>query len=194
MPQPRTGCGVATDGSHLYVFGGKTDASRLNDLWRFSLSDFKWSRLSDEGEVPAVRNGHSMNYHEGSLYVFGGIHDITWELDDLHIYSLSSQKWTTLEHDSPRKLEKKPNPSVLDSEKEKNEKKKNYYENLSGVHRGSSPLSHHRASSPLSVSKHNFSHSFGEEVNKGDSSPGKMLEEQKKKVFMQKKAEMLKNF
>ena len=29
-----------------------------------------------------------MNYHEGELYVFGGIHDVTWELDDLHIYNI----------------------------------------------------------------------------------------------------------
>ena len=35
-----------------------------------------------------VRNGHTMNHYEGKLYVFGGIHDITWELDDLHIYDL----------------------------------------------------------------------------------------------------------
>lgn len=45
-----------------------------------------------------------MNYYEGNLYVFGGIHDITWELDDLHIYNINSHKWATLEHDSPRKL------------------------------------------------------------------------------------------
>lgn len=29
-----------------------------------------------------------MSYYDDQLYVFGGIHDITWELDDLHIYSL----------------------------------------------------------------------------------------------------------
>lgn len=29
-----------------------------------------------------------MNYFKDRLYVFGGIHDITWELDDLHIYDL----------------------------------------------------------------------------------------------------------
>jgi hypothetical protein len=29
-----------------------------------------------------------MSYYDGKLYVFGGIHDITWELDDLHIYNL----------------------------------------------------------------------------------------------------------
>lgn len=28
-----------------------------------------------------------MNSHKGDIYVFGGIHEVTWELDDLHIYS-----------------------------------------------------------------------------------------------------------
>ena len=38
--------------------------------------------------MPAVRNGHTLTYFDNKLYVFGGIHDITWELDDLHIYDL----------------------------------------------------------------------------------------------------------
>lgn len=48
-----------------------------------------------------------MNYFKDRLYVFGGIHDITWELDDLHIYDLKTNKWTTLEQDSPRKIDRK---------------------------------------------------------------------------------------
>lgn len=79
---------MTTDNKRLYIFGGKDEGRRLNDLWSFSLTDFRFARMKDNGELPAVRNGHSMNYHEGKLYVFGGIHDITWELDDLHIYSL----------------------------------------------------------------------------------------------------------
>ena len=38
--------------------------------------------------MPVVRNGHTMNHFQGKLFMFGGIHDITWELDDLHIYDL----------------------------------------------------------------------------------------------------------
>lgn len=68
------------------------------------MNECKFKRLSEEGEVPTVRNGHTMNYYQGKLYVFGGIHDITWELDDLHIYNIKQGKWTTLEHDSPRKI------------------------------------------------------------------------------------------
>jgi hypothetical protein len=79
---------MATDNNNLYFFGGKDDSNRLNDIWSFSLTDFKFTRLKDEGEIPAVRNGHTTNYFQGRLFVFGGIHDITWELDDLHIYDL----------------------------------------------------------------------------------------------------------
>ncbi len=38
--------------------------------------------------MPIVRDGHSMNLFNGKIYIFGGIHDITWELDDLHIYNI----------------------------------------------------------------------------------------------------------
>lgn len=35
--------------------------------------------------------------------MFGGIHDITWELDDLHIFDIKSGEWVVLEIDSARK-------------------------------------------------------------------------------------------
>lgn len=69
---------MTSDDNNIYIFGGKNDTTRYNDLWSFSLTDFKFKRMSDDGELPAVRNGHSMNYYDGKLYVFGGIHDITW--------------------------------------------------------------------------------------------------------------------
>lgn len=45
-----------------------------------------------------------MTFYNHRLYVFGGLHDITWELDDLHIYNLNKKAWTTLEQDSPRRI------------------------------------------------------------------------------------------
>jgi len=48
------------------------------------------------------------------------------------------------------------------------------------------------ANNPNSPLK-NFSITYNEDTNRSDS-PGKMLDEQRKKVFYQKKAEMLKNF
>jgi N-acetylneuraminic acid mutarotase len=82
----------------------------MNDLWLFSLKDYKYEKMPENGDIPAIRNGHTLNYFEDKLFVFGGIHDITWELDDLHIYNLVKKAWTTLEQDSPRKIEKKISP------------------------------------------------------------------------------------
>lgn len=107
MPSPRIGCALASDKENLYLFGGKGAEDRLNDIWSFGLSDCKYKRLPENGVLPAVRNGHTMNYVNGRLLVFGGIHDITWELDDLHIYDIKTGHWTTLEQDSPRKLDRK---------------------------------------------------------------------------------------
>ena len=71
----RSGCACAYDGSkYIYVFGGKQE-ERLNDLWRFNMETSKYEKVKDsEDQRPNVRNGHSMNYYDGKLYIFGGIH------------------------------------------------------------------------------------------------------------------------
>lgn len=89
IPLPRSGCAAASDGNNVYMFGGKDAENRMNDLWEFSLTDFNYRQMEKAGDVPPERNGHTMNFFEGKLYVFGGIHDITWELDDLHIFNLA---------------------------------------------------------------------------------------------------------
>jgi hypothetical protein len=103
---------MTTDNETLFIFGGKDEGSRMNDLWSFSLSDYRFTKLKDEGELPAVRNGHSMNYSEGKLYVFGGIHDITWELDDLHIYTLKVRHWSLRTAYGPRWNRTRPGRSI----------------------------------------------------------------------------------
>lgn len=57
-----------------------------------------------------MRSGHTVTFYDNKLYIFGGIHEVTWELDDLHIYDLKvsyqitqSNEWTTLEVDSARR-------------------------------------------------------------------------------------------
>ena len=98
-----------------------------------------------------------------------------------------TQKWTTLEQDSPRKVEKKKQ-TIEDGapkmEREKsidkaNRSPKKWDNNLS---RGGNPSSPGKPTLSL-----NYDDSRGE-------SPGRMLDEQRRKVFYQKKAEMLKNF
>lgn len=73
-----------------------------------------------------------------------------------------------------------------EKEKEKmSPKKKGWYETMGNAM---------RAPSPIQTSKRTFSNTMILEDGRGNESPGKMLDEQRKKVFFQKKAEMLKNF
>lgn len=110
---------------------------------------------------------------------------------------MQSSKWTTLEQESPRKVEKKQNNQVQANEANKDKsiekngsKKKAFFDTVSvGLNKMQSPTS--------SAGKNQFSitaYGVEETINKGAESPGKMLDEQRKKVFYQKKAEMLKNF
>ena len=64
MPRPRAGAAITSDNQNIYIFGGKDESIRLNDGWKFSLDDCKFTKLSDAGEVPVIRNGHTMNYYE----------------------------------------------------------------------------------------------------------------------------------
>ena len=43
------GAAIASDDSNIYIFGGKNDNERLNDLWAFNLTDYKFKKLPDNG-------------------------------------------------------------------------------------------------------------------------------------------------
>ena len=43
--------------------------------------------------MPYERSGHSMVVYEDYIMVFGGIWDVTKELNDLHLYSLTKNEW-----------------------------------------------------------------------------------------------------
>lgn len=98
---------------------------------------------------------------------------------------LQKQKWHTLEQDSPRKVEKKgsPNKSKEKQQKKSPPKKKNWYETNNSFN----------YSKEKSFSPTRFGKSTLNDPQDGGN-PGKMIEEQKKKAFLQKKSNMLKNF
>lgn len=57
-----------------------------------------------------MRSGHTLTSHDGNIYLFGGIHEVTWELDDLNIYipkvaapDIQMNNWRTIDIDSPRR-------------------------------------------------------------------------------------------
>jgi N-acetylneuraminic acid mutarotase len=94
----------------MYVFGGKNeDSEKLNDLWVYNIADKKWVEINAEGEIPFERSGHSSDVYEDYLVIFGGIWDVTKELNDLHLYSFKENQWITVQTsaNSPQ-IEKSP--------------------------------------------------------------------------------------
>ena len=97
-PCARSGHSASVFNGNMYVFGGKNDSSeKLNDLWLFNIADKKWIEIEAEGEVPFERSGHSSDIYEDYLVIFGGIWDVTKELNDLHLYSFSRNMWMTVQ-------------------------------------------------------------------------------------------------
>lgn len=100
QPQPcsRSGHSASVYNGNMYVFGGKNDDSeKLNDLWVYNIADKKWAEIEADGEVPYERSGHSSDVYDDFLVIFGGIWDVTKELNDLHLYSFTRNQWITLQ-------------------------------------------------------------------------------------------------
>ena len=98
QPCPRSGHAAVVYKGNMYVFGGKDDSSeKLKDFWSFNVAEQKWFEISANGSVPYERSGHSMVVYDDYIMVFGGIWDVTKELNDLHLYSLTKNEWITVQ-------------------------------------------------------------------------------------------------
>jgi hypothetical protein len=54
-----------------------------------------------EGSVdPVARSGHSSNIFNGQMYIFGGILELTKELNEMLIYDFKTGKFTAIGADS----------------------------------------------------------------------------------------------
>jgi N-acetylneuraminic acid mutarotase len=83
----------------MYVFGGKdNEDEKLNDLWRLNLDTDVWEEIfaAPGSQKPIGRYGHSSATYNGHLIVFGGIHEITKELNDLYIFNFKTNFWKRL--------------------------------------------------------------------------------------------------
>jgi hypothetical protein len=55
--------------------------------------------------APLTRSGHSASIYKEFMVIFGGIHEVTKELDDLYIFDFKNKRWIELfeEVSSPMK-------------------------------------------------------------------------------------------
>lgn len=82
----------------MYVFGGQeNDNKKLNDLWQFDLQTCQWSQVdqSTSDYKPTPRSGHSTIVYGEKMYIFGGILELTKELNDLVVFNFETRQFTS---------------------------------------------------------------------------------------------------
>lgn len=75
----------------MYIFGGYSGFTWLNDFWSFDFKSKCWERVPG-GEVgpPCMRFGYVSSQYDGSVYIFAGYDGSTW-LQDMHKFSVVEQ-------------------------------------------------------------------------------------------------------
>jgi N-acetylneuraminic acid mutarotase len=98
-PCARSGHSASILNGTMFVFGGKNqELEKLNDLWSFNIPDQVWKQIvyREHSYVPLSRSGHVTEMYRNQLVLFGGIHEVTRELNDLCVFSFKTNEWITL--------------------------------------------------------------------------------------------------
>ena len=86
-PLPRNSHTSVIDGDNLYILGGQDDENnKLDDLWQFNIPSKTWTQIKynkPEHEQTLGRSGHTAVSFAKQMFVFGGILEVTKELNDL---------------------------------------------------------------------------------------------------------------
>lgn len=97
-PCPRAGHSAVAHEGKMYIHGGKNNNDELlSDMWCFDMASGTWQEVKwQDSECPRGRVGHSMAVYRDHILVFGGLFEITRELNDMYAFNLQTQKWRCL--------------------------------------------------------------------------------------------------
>jgi N-acetylneuraminic acid mutarotase len=100
-PCPRAGHSAVIrldgQGDHMVIFGGKDDENqKLSDTWKFNMTSCEWSKIEVPGEEPLPRSGHASQIYNDFMIIYGGIYEVTKELNDMHVFDLKNERWLCL--------------------------------------------------------------------------------------------------
>ena len=94
-PKPRASHSGACWNDKLYVFGGQDDDNnKLDDLWEFSeASGWRQIQIAEGSIVATPRSGHSAVTFGNKMFIFGGIFELTKELNDMLVFDFTQGKF-----------------------------------------------------------------------------------------------------
>lgn len=95
-PLPRSGLVGITFDKYLLIFGGIGYGQVFADMWTFDCDLIFWASLKPLPEAPLALIGHSANYVNGTMYVFGG-RNPNGRQNDMWVFNLDRKIWTLVQ-------------------------------------------------------------------------------------------------
>ena len=92
-PCARASHSAAVFNNKMYIFGGQDDENnKLCDLWEFDIDTETYNpiELPADSYMPSPRSGHSSSIYDGKMYMFGGILELTKELNELLAFDFAT--------------------------------------------------------------------------------------------------------
>lgn len=115
VPEKRYCAAMSQYENHVYLFGGRSrryPKLNFNDLWRFSLIDRRWERISENARTYNYsESAHYPGYHAKSaiasippfFYLWGG-EGVSGHVSDFWRFDMRNMKWQLIQaarHDDP---------------------------------------------------------------------------------------------
>jgi hypothetical protein len=71
-PPPRRYASMSSHLEYLYLFGGRNDSTRFNDLWQFNTLTLRWKLIEHKGDIPNPRASQTSIVNANSMWIYGG--------------------------------------------------------------------------------------------------------------------------
>jgi len=73
----------------ILVHGGYSGTKQVNDAWIFDLEKKEWTKLKQTGDIPSIREGHTMIREGNQFWLFGGWGRERGSFNDLYVGKIS---------------------------------------------------------------------------------------------------------
>lgn len=95
-PSARAACAIAKLGDRVYVFGGRLNQQRMNDMYALDMSSMQWSQLypNDPDHPVKGRSWHTLTpLTDRLLVLYGGFSTDDRPLDDCWLFDTDTNQW-----------------------------------------------------------------------------------------------------
>lgn len=86
-------------GDHFYIFGGKSDDSYFNDLYKINVYTSEIAKIHGDGIKPSPRCNAVIGHFEGCIIIWGGKCAEGKTDNDIHVYNIKNNTWSTVSSD-----------------------------------------------------------------------------------------------